>query len=403
MRIALISAEYPPTIGGMGDYTYHLAVELLQRGHHAMVITGGRAPSAESRSVPSLSLPITWRWNALPRLLAALHALCPDVVHLQYQAGAYGQHPAITLLPALISRRLKLPVVVTPHDLLLPYLFPKADPVRRIVMRTMLTAADAVIVTNTADLARLTGRHVADRRHYTAHLAHLHLIPIGSNIPVAPPVGYERAAWRAAAGLADAEVVAYFGLVGPSKGLLPLVESLPLLPPNVRLLIIGGAAPGPADQAYAACVDHCIEHLALNDRILRTGPCSPAEVSAWLLASDVVALPFLDGASYRRGSLLAALAHGLPVVTTPPEATLVPELNDRAAVYFVPQPEKRALAGALRAVLADPVLRERLSKGARLLSQHWSWPAIAAHHEAVYNALRPEIGADPFTGLQRPG
>ncbi len=40
------------------------------------------------------------------------------------------------------------------------------------------------------------------------------------------------------------------------------------------------------------------------------------EVSANLLAADCAVLPYREGASLRHGSLMAALAHGLPIVST---------------------------------------------------------------------------------------
>ena len=39
MRIALLSGEYPPQPGGVGDYTRHLGQALLARGHEVFVFT----------------------------------------------------------------------------------------------------------------------------------------------------------------------------------------------------------------------------------------------------------------------------------------------------------------------------------------------------------------------------
>ncbi|MCX6023909.1 MAG: hypothetical protein NTZ05_19705, partial [Chloroflexi bacterium] len=62
-----------------------------------------------------------------------------------------------------------------------------------------------------------------------------------------------------------------------------------------------------------------IRQLRLGGNTTWTGHLPLPEVSAHLLAADAAVLPFTDGASFRRTSLLAMLAHGLPLVTTSPE------------------------------------------------------------------------------------
>jgi hypothetical protein len=45
------------------------------------------------------------------------------------------------------------------------------------------------------------------------------VVPIGSNVPCAPPPGYDRGAFRAGLGIAADELaVVYFGLLNASKG-----------------------------------------------------------------------------------------------------------------------------------------------------------------------------------------
>jgi hypothetical protein len=131
----------------------------------------------------------------------------PDVIDVQYQTAAYGMHPAINLLPRHCGG---LPVVATFHDLKVPYLFPKAGPLRAAANRRLARAAAAAIVTNAEDWAEMAGWRGIRRRA---------LIPIGSNIPTALPAGYGRAAWRRAHGLPEnALVMCYFGVLNASKG-----------------------------------------------------------------------------------------------------------------------------------------------------------------------------------------
>ena len=99
-----------------------------------------------------------WSWRIGRDVRAALQQLRPDILHIQYQTGAYGMHPAINFLPWRLQRVPRRPhVVVTAHDLLPPYLFPKAGRLRQWVTRRLLTDADAVVVTNQDDYKQVKG------------------------------------------------------------------------------------------------------------------------------------------------------------------------------------------------------------------------------------------------------
>jgi glycosyltransferase involved in cell wall biosynthesis len=397
MRIALLSGEYPPQPGGVGDYTRQLGLALAARGHAvaALTIQAGRfilydlaaadehGPARDeqiviwpTRSAAGRAAPLDWSPRCWPAVISALGRYQPDWLHIQYQTGAYAMRPGVNLLPWRLRRLPGGPLVaVTFHDLLEPYLLPKAGPLRRWVNRRLARDADAVVATNAADAAGL-------RALGASPVA----IPIGSNISVAPPPGYQRASWRAALGVGDGELlVAYFGLLSPSKGVDLLIEGLAGLERPWRLLLIGGAATAPQDIAYAAATRAAIERRGLAGRVIATGHVDEAAVSAHLLAADVAALPFRDGASLRRGSLLAALAHGCPLLTTAsadPEAAAL--LRDGDTALLAPQGDAGALRAGLARLGAEPALRARLAAAGRALAARFSWEQIAEQHERLY-------------------
>jgi len=391
MKIALLSAEYPPCPGGVGDYTRHLGMALVQRDHEVIVLTGTPGTATEGGTPRVFRLALDrWNfrcWGAVRRALADLR---PDVLHIQYQTGAYGMHPAINFLPRRLRMRAHQPrIVVTAHDLLPPYLFPKAGPLRDRVTRRLMIDADATVATNEEDAAQLRRWGVAEARRAPE------VIPIGANIGVAPPPGYERGAWRRRLGIApDETLIAYFGLISRSKGLDTLVQALAHLPDTFRLLIIGGEATAPSDRAYAAEIRRRIAADDLARRVIVTGHCHEADVSAHLLAADMAALPFADGASFRRGSLLAVLTHGIPTVTTRGAAAL---RNEEHAL-ITPPGDATALAGAIVRLANDMMLRSRLGEAGRALAALFSWPAIAARHEQLYRAL---LSAEETIGSRR--
>lgn len=395
LAILQVSAEYPPDPGGVGDYTRMLGRALLERRHRVAVLTG----ESSTRSGPPLHEPgdprpqvatRDWSWRSIRPLLRAIATHRPDIVHIQYQTGAYMMHPAINLLPWSMRRRAVRPrIAVTAHDLRMPYLFPKAGLLRRWVTRRLLQDADAVIVTNAADREALAGNAPYERDLFCGRLSlEPAVIPIGSNIARQPPVGFDRAAWRHDLGVADGEIIGvFFGLASPSKGLIEAIQALAGMPGFVRMLVVGGEARLPADREYAARVQALVDDLGVRTRIVFTGHCVPEAVSAHLLAADFGVLPFSDGASYRRGSLLACMAHEVPIITTHPQTPPSPALVDGEQALLVSPGAVEELRGAMLRLVLEPALRARLSASARALHAHFSWRSIAAAHEDVYNAL----------------
>ena len=113
---------------------------------------------------------------------------------------------------------------------------------------------------------------------------------------------------------------------------------------------------------------------------------------------DAEELPYADGASFRRGSLLAVLEHGLPVITTMPETGREasrgsngqrewPELVDGENAVLVLPGDVDGLASAVEKVASDADLRARLAEGAAKVAQFFSWARIAGSHADLYTRL----------------
>jgi glycosyltransferase involved in cell wall biosynthesis len=330
-----------------------------------------------------------WGFASWPRLVSAIGRCRPQILQIQYQAAAYAMNPAVNLLPAYL--RLRVPtikIVTTFHDLRAPYLFPKAGTLRPAALHAMDKTSHATVVTNHADLEALGGP-AAQRSSRTVKRW---LIPIGSNLECAPPIDFDRASWRRQIGAGEETLtVSYFGFMNSSKGVEYLVQALSLLAGRGlrwRLLIVGGEAgdSDPTNRGYSQWIVHLIKSRHLQDRVYWTGFVAGDQVSAALLSSDVCVLPFRDGVSLRRGSLLAALAHGLPIVTTFPSHP-DPLLVDGENVAMVQRDSPSALADAIEQVWLDRAARERLASGARALGQRFRWPDIAARHLDMYETL----------------
>ncbi len=102
-------------------------------------------------------------------------------------------------------------------------------------------------------------------------------------------------------------------------------------------------------------------------------------MTANLLAADCAALPYREGASLRHGSLMAALAHGLPIVSTlltgcPAEAMRqFPMLEDGENALLVPPEDPVRMADAVAHLMTGGALRSMLAAKAAVLSRRFEW------------------------------
>jgi glycosyltransferase involved in cell wall biosynthesis len=404
----MLAGEFPPDQGGVGDYTARLSEALAGLGLPVGVLARKRKDQPDRRLYTSgtrsddVSVPVqarieAWDARAWPRVCRALAQLGPrPLLHIQFQAGAFDLGGSVHLLPTIVRSVLpRARVVTTFHDFLIPYLFPKAGPLRLATNRLLARTSHAAIFTDLADLEQ-AGPGVRG-----------HVVPIGSNLDPDPSAATLRADVRRLLG-ADEQtfLIGYFGFLNASKGVPTLLESVARLKDTrpVRLVLIGAEAgiSDPTDLGQARAVHDTIERLDLGDLVVRTGYLPPSDLSATLPACDALALPFVDGASARRGTLMAALAHGLPTVSTLPEprpALAGPAaiwlgsgptgvaIRDGEAILLVPPDDPMALTEALAHLADDPDLRARLAAGAGSIAARISWPALAAETAAIYSEV----------------
>jgi glycosyltransferase involved in cell wall biosynthesis len=371
--------------GGVGDYTREIGLALHALGNEVHVL----APT-QAGPVPGLTVhPLVerWDWRCWGTLLDLVRNHKPDVVHVQYQAAAYAMHPAINFWPWRLRRMGagRPRSVVTFHDLKVPYLFPKAGPVRRWVVNELARRSDAAITTNREDMEKLS-EVLAEPPA---------LIPIGSNIAPEPPSNLDRDAVRAKWGAGpDDMVLCFFGFINDRKGVDTLLHALRALvsdPPtagSVLLLFIGGrtGASDPTNVAYLAQIDALIAELGLEEQVLWTGYVAPEEVTASFMGADLCVLPYRDGASFLHGTLHAALVHGMPILTTQPRVHL-PEMIHGQNVYLVPPEDAGILASAIGSLADDRGLRQKLGAEAKALAEMFRWDRIAADTLELYRAI----------------
>jgi glycosyltransferase involved in cell wall biosynthesis len=411
MRVCFITGEYPPMTGGVGDYTRIIAHALARTGLERSVLTTSRHRTwLEPTSPVAPIYPIIrqWGFTSWPTILRILRHLAADVAHVQYQTAAYAMHPAVNLLPWWLRRVFpSLVIITTFHDLREPYLFPKAGRLRRWANEVLLRQSHGVVLTNAEDAytARQWGVDVAGRQPL------VRVIPIGPNVSPGATGDYHRQRWRQRfvlqSGSGGGYLIGYFGLINQSKGFDTLLRALRVVRDAgmTALLVVVGGGTGesdPTNQVYKHQMLQLAAKLQVARYIRWTGFLPEPEASACLRACDVCVLPYRDGASYRRGSLMAALVHGLPIVSThgtvrpgaplPSELGYLPELVDGQNCLLAPPDDPEALSQAIRRALSEADLARRVAAGALEVASAFSWQSIAEQHVGLYYELLHQRG-----------
>jgi glycosyltransferase involved in cell wall biosynthesis len=391
MKIGFVTGEFPPMEGGVGAFTQALTQALAIDGHEIHIITTQSIRPQGQRRVRDLMEPVKldfaylhprirrWRWPSLTTIVDLSLRYEFDLVNIQYQAAAYDMRsPAIHFLPWRLMGVTK--TAVTFHDLRVPYLFPKAGRLRRAAVNFMARHAHGVIVTNAEDYQSLL----------PSLQSPISQIPIGSNITPRPVLPEEVTAVREELGLPRAGcLLGYFGFLHQSKGGDTLLRALAKLDESTHLLFIGGQT-GSSDttntQAFQARLNEMIDELKLTGRVHWTGFVSADGVSAYLQAADLMVMPYRDGVSLRRGSLMAVLAHGRPFITTQ-ATTPAPQLVHGQNVWLTPPDDVGALTEGIQTLLANSELRAALSRGAAELAGRFTWDKIAQQTAAFFAQL----------------
>jgi glycosyltransferase involved in cell wall biosynthesis len=394
MKIGLVTGEYPPMEGGVGAYTQEMAKAFHEAGNEVHVITSRQAkPKVENRSMWDIREPYDlgyaqlharagrWWWSAMSTAAQIVARYDLDIVNIQYQAAAFDMNvPAINFLPWRLRGMTK--TVVTFHDLRVPYLFPKAGRLREKMVRRLAHSADGVIVTNIEDYNTLSSPGPG-----TELMVQL---PIGSNIRAANPSTLDvEGVRRSVLGSEEGILLGYFGFLNETKGADTLVDSLARLPSDYELVFVGGqtgSSDSSSNKAFLVKLRERISALKLDERVHWSGFLDEEDVSAYLFACDMIVMPYRDGASLRRGTLMAALAHGRPIITTEP-TTPIDQLIHGENVWMTRVDDPVELSDAIAKLAADPALREMLAARAKETSAQFTWTEIAAKTVAFYKEI----------------
>lgn len=363
----------PGETGGMETYARELIPRLAARGDLRVTCLVNREAAAEGagpwgEDCPMEVVPVNARsrveWvrgeqQHVPRIAARIGA---DLVHsLASTAPLWGRVPRVTTI----------------HDLNYLHVPEAHFGLRSLGMRVLVPAS-----------ARRSRRVIVDaaatredlRRHLRLDPDKVDVVPLAADLAAAVPPT-DPGTLRERLELGERTVVLSPGARRPHKNLGAVLRAVAQLDPPERPVVVATGYATPYDDELRA------QAAAL-------GLAGDLVLPAWLGAADLEGLYALATAvifpSRYEGfglPVLEAMARGVPVVTS--DRSSLPEVAGDAAVLVDPD-DDHAIAEAVRRVLADGELRERLSVAGRARAATFSWERTAELTAASYaRALRP--------------
>ena len=375
--MVFISGEYPPDVGGVADYTHHLARAITHLGHEAVVVTGSsrRGPGRETQSedaIPVRAAAGSWRVTDAAATAKAVAGMRPDVINLQYVPQMYGRGgvaPGAAILPWMLRRACGALLVCTMHEIASPC---ERRPRRmaaalahRAQALLIAAACDRVIVTNAA-YARTMRRWTGGRRR-------IYEIPVGASVMPSSATEAAIAQLRASLGAGDGFLIGEFSPLGAGKRPEHLVTLARAIGQKARLVMLGGLG---ADAQCRDTFTRGAKAAGVAERFIWTGPLPAAGISHHLAALDVYVHTHGAGASGRSTTLMSALAHRLPVVAFNGPETTAPLAHE--GVALVPDGDTASFVRRVEELIAAPSARARAAGEARdVYERHFAWGSIA--------------------------
>lgn len=363
MKIALVGPIYPYR-GGIALYTALLAKQLSQR--HSVRIYSfkqqyprwlfpgrsqhdpGPPPSAALDAQYSL---IPWWPSTWAQVQRDWQTWRPDVVVIQWWVPFMA---AMTASLAHTAHQLQSRVVMLCHNVL-PHERAGWD---KPLIRWALRGADQLVMHSTRDQAKaqqllptMPTRVVALPSYGALH----------STIPT-------REHAQTTLGLTG-RVILFFGFVRPYKGLLDLLNALPAVDKDIRLLVVGeiwGEA-----EPYQACV----AALGLQDRVQFIDRyVTDEEAALYFAAADLAVLPYRSAT----GSAVLQLAFGLGVPVVATRTGGMDEAVDDGVTGFLVAPGD--VAGLARAIqrFFDEQHAASFRAAIQQQAERFSWAAMEA-------------------------
>jgi glycosyltransferase involved in cell wall biosynthesis len=362
----ILTPSYPPNQGGIADYSWVLARELAQQGDGVNVWTGPCPPDATDTTVPSAPGISTFH---LPThfTLASCRILEREIARIPEPRRLLVQYVPQPFGPRGNSRFQGLPLWFA------YWLRHQQSAPCWLIVHEAETSDVAGMSWKARLLHRLSHRMLgwvlenAERVYYSMPAwervlkrqktaAKLEYLPVPSNMECRVSVLDARNMRNRLLDGGVRHILGHFGTYSPeiTSLLQPVLEEVLHTQPQVQVLLIG----------QGSC-EFAARLRPFNRRVVATGALESREVARHLAACDLMVQPFPDGASTRRGSLMASIALGVPVLSNIGGNSESVWLDTGALALN----SIEAMPQRIATLMADPEQRESIGAAGRILYQ----------------------------------
>jgi glycosyltransferase involved in cell wall biosynthesis len=368
--VHLYKDYFPPVYGGIEVTVSRLARGAVRAGHEVTVLCSGHGARRDViETVDGVRVIRCAEWArvastpicpGMPGHLARLEA---DLLHLQFPSppGEVSYLLTHSRTPMVMSYQAD----ITSQTAILPFYRPVLDAV---LDRAQLLMASSPQYIEYSEFLR--------RRRDKCRV-----VPLGIELePFENLEEFTGAAEGLRARYGGGPIVLFVGRFRYYKGLRVLLRAMQDVP-GATLVLVGGG--GEQEELEAL---H--RELGLGDRVRFAGSLDDAGLRAHLRAADIFVLPSIHAAEAFGLAMIEAMAAGLPAISTE-LGTGTSFVNlEGVTGLVVPPGDPIALAGALRALIADPALRRTLGEaGRRRARELFSTERMVANVLQIYDEV----------------
>jgi len=379
MNVLFVST-FPPRRCGIGDYTADLAFAMSNLGGLRLrVLTYSDGVDAKFSQERGVEISRTLGQHPAEAVLAAeIEGFAPDLVHVQSSSFL---HPS--MVNRLIVRSCPAPMVTTVHDTPRSWRIFYAIP----SLRGLYRKSRRLIVHSPSVRSTLKEFHGVDDSRIVRMP---HGVDVEKYSPNAP-TGEARARYA----LDHQRFILFFGFLRPGKGVETLLQAWQIIENSVpdTLLIVAGGVPSSSrtyffnllqEGDYPDKLVHQAKSLRLERRVRFTGYVPDELVPGLFASADAIVLPY-EGSFSQSGPLHKALSSGRPLIASDVSGSTELLEHEKTALLS-PAGDARSLAKAIRRVLIDRQLAERLAQnGRRMAEERLDWGILARSSLHVYS------------------